>query len=186
MEWDQYLAALLTGGPRLAALVDRARDGATGGSLTTTRLLHDPDEMARLARRIQDACEGTATTLFAGIRSAEHLGGEQWERFQRLAASGVTAVLYGVGVPDRLPAGVRWVEVPPRSTAMENQWFVVAQAPEPVALMSFVMAPQPGVGRGAAGDTPRGFAAFASWDPRLVDAIVQILRTVASRGGVDV
>jgi hypothetical protein len=185
MNWDQYLTALQAGGPELAALVDQARSGADGGSLTTTRLLHDPDEMARLAERIQDACEGSGTTLFSGVRAAEHLGRQQRDRYGRLAASGVKPVLYGVGVPDHLPPGVTWVEVPARSTALENQWFVVAEAPEPVALLSFVISPQPEAIRPGRGGRDQAFAAFVSRDPRLVDAIVRILRTVADGYGVN-
>jgi hypothetical protein len=183
MNWDQYLTALHAGGHELAELVDEAQGGPRGGALTTTRLLHDQEEMASLSRRIQERCEGTATTLFAGLRRAEHLGREPRGRFERLASSGVTAVLYGVGVPETLPPGVRWVEVPPRSSALENQWFVVTEAPEPVALMSFALPaqrPVPG-GRGPAGPS---LAAFVSSDGRLVEAVVRILRTVAARRGV--
>ena len=184
MNWEQYLTALHRGGPELAALVDEAQGSARSGALTSTRVLHDPDEMTRLSRRIEDACAGSSTTLFTGIRAAEHLGPERRERFERLAAGGVRMVLYGVGIPEDLPDGVVWVPVQPRSTALENQAFVVAEAPEPVALMSFAI-PARTPGPGADDPDPgQGFAAFASRDPRLVEAVVRILRTVAAQGGV--
>jgi hypothetical protein len=186
MNWEQYLAALHRGGPELAALVDEAQGSAGSRALTTTRLLHDPEEMTRLARRIEDACEGRSTTLFTGIRAAEHLGPERRARFGRLAAGGVRTVLYGVGTPEDLPAGVVWVPVQPRSTALENQAFVVAEAPEPVALMSFAIPARTPATGAEDTDPGQGYAAFASRDPRLVEAVVRILRTVAVQSGVEV
>lgn len=183
MDWKEYLTVLQQGGPGLASLVDEAQGGATSAALTTTRLVHDTDELARLSRQLYDRCEGRATTLFAGLRHAERLGGELRDRFERLAASGVAIVLFGVGVPSTLPSGAVWVRVPPRSSALENQWFLVAEAPEPIALLSFVIPAHPAP-KGGPGDAARTFAAFVSRDGRLVDAIVRTLRAVADRGGV--
>jgi hypothetical protein len=162
----------------LEELLARARESGPGLPPSGTRVMRDAREMLRSTRAIEAGCEGSDTTLFVGFQEARRFA-EQHRRYERLTASGVTVVAFGVGVPDRIPAGMSWIQVPCRPIALENQWFLTTQKPVSATLIGFEVSPQPHFGTGPSDHPARSFVAFASSDPRLAQAVVRLVGGVA-------
>jgi hypothetical protein len=169
----------------LEELLARTREGAAGQPPSGTRVLNDAREMLRSTRVIEAGCEGSKSTLFVGFQEARRFD-QQCRRYERLTASGVTVVAFGVGIPDRIPAGMSWVKVPCRPIALENQWFLTTQEPVSATLIGFEVSPQPHFGTGPSDHPTRSFVAFTSGDPRLAQAVLRLVGSVAAHAQVRV
>jgi len=168
-------------GDRQAAVVEllgRAQQ-ELGGPLTGTRLLYDARDMLAATRQIEAAVRGGR--LFVGFQRAELADGEAGV-YRRLVDSGVRVVAFGTGQPRRLP-GLRWVAVPEDQTALQNQWFLVAEEPEPIAFVGFETSPPERFGRVGVTDPNRTFTGFVSDDPRLIRALTTHLTAVEGAAG---
>jgi hypothetical protein len=135
------------------------------------------------AREVERTVLGTPTTLWVGFQRGPRLHCER-ARYERLAASGVRVVAFGVDPPREPVAGVAWVDLPLDVDALVNQWFLVTVAPRPIALVAFETSPPERFGHGGAGRPGRSFSGFATDDARLVGRLVEHVAEVARAAGV--
>jgi hypothetical protein len=164
---------------RQAGVVDllrRAQRELGGGPLTGTRFLYRARDMLAATREIEAAVRGADTTLFVGFQRADKLEGEA-AVYRGLVAAGVRVTAFGTGEP-RDDLGVRWVRLPEDHTAIQNQWLLVTEQPEPIAFVGFETSPPERFGRAEVGDPSRSFAGFVTGDRRLVRAIAEHLEGI--------
>ena len=148
-----------------------------GGPLTGTRLLYDARLMLAATRQIEATVRAAgATTLLVGFQRAGKLEGEA-ATYRRLTAAGVRVTAFGTGEPEPVP-GVRWVRLPEDQAALQNQWLLVAEEPEPIAFVGFEISDPDRFGRVEVTDPSRSFTAFVSGDRRLVRAIAEHLEAI--------
>ena len=157
-------------------LLRRAQAELGGGPVTGTRLLYRARDMLAATREIEAAVRGAATTLFVGFQRAGKLSGEA-ATYRALTASGISVVAFGTGRPED-PAGVRWVELPEDQAALQNQWLLVTDRPEPIAFVGFETSEPDRFGRVEVTDPSRSFTGFVTGDPRLVRAIAEHLEAI--------
>jgi hypothetical protein len=157
-------------------LLRRAQRELGGGPLTGTRFLYRARDMLAATREIEAAVHGVDTALFVGFQRAEKLEGEA-STYRGLVAAGVRVTAFGTGVPRALP-GVRWVAVPEDQAAIQNQWLLVTERPEPIAFVGFETSAPERFGLVGVGDPGRSFTGFVTGDRRLVRAIAEHLETI--------
>jgi len=157
-------------------LLRRAQEELGGGPLTGTRFLYHARDMLAATREIEAAVRGADTTLFVGFQRAEKLDGEAGT-YRGLVAAGVRVIAFGIGEPGPLP-GLDWVPLPEDQAALENQWLLVAEQPEPIAFVGFETSEPERFGRAGVSDGSRTFTGFVSGDRRLVRAIAEHLETI--------
>jgi hypothetical protein len=164
---------------RQAGVVDllrRAQDEVGGGPLTGTRLLYRVNDMLAATREIEAAVRGHDTTLYVGFQRAGKLLGEA-ATYRDLVAAGVRVTAFGTGEPGR-PTGVRWVRLPEDQAALQNQWLLVTERPEPIAFVGFETSEPDHFGRAAVSHPGRSFTGFVTGDRRLVRAIAEHLEAI--------
>jgi hypothetical protein len=164
---------------RQAAVLDllrRAQRELGGDPLTGTRFLFQAHDMLAATREIEAAVSGADTTLLVGFQRAEKLDGEAGT-YRRLVRGGVRVIAFGTGEPLGLP-GVRWVRLPEDQAALQNQWFLVAERPEPIAFVGFETSAPDRFGLVGVTDPSRSFTGFVTGDRRLVRAIAEHLEVV--------
>jgi hypothetical protein len=157
-------------------LLRRAQRELGGGPLTGTRFLFRARDMLAATREIEAAVRGADTTLFVGFQRAEKLDGEAGT-YRGLVAAGVRVTAFGTGRPAELP-GVRWVPVPEDQAAIQNQWLLVTERPEPIAFVGFETSAPERFGLVGVADPSRSFTGFVTGDRRLVRAIAEHLETI--------
>jgi hypothetical protein len=157
-------------------LLRRAQRELGGGPLTGTRLLYRARDMLAATREIEAAVRGADTTLFVGFQRAAILDGEAGT-YRDLVAAGVRVTAFGTGQPAELP-GVRWVPVPEDHAAIQNQWLLVTERPEPIAFVGFETSEPARFGLAGVADPSRSFTGFVTGDRRLVRAIAEHLETI--------
>jgi hypothetical protein len=157
-------------------LVRRAQDELGGGPLTGTRLLYRARDMLAATREIEAAVRGADTTLFVGFQRAEIVDGEA-ATYRGLVAAGARVIAFGTGEPRHLPE-VRWVRLPEDQAALQNQWLLVAERPEPIAFVGFETSPPDRFGRVAVAGPSRTFTGFVTDDRRLVRAVAEHLEAI--------
>ena len=157
-------------------LLRRAQRELGGDPLTGTRLLYRARDMLAATREIEAAVRGDGATLFVGFQQAGKLDTEA-ATYRDLVAAGVRVVAMGTGEPGHLP-GVEWVRLPEDPTALQNQWLLVAEQPEPIAFVGFETSEPDRFGRGGVDDPSRTFTGFVTADPRLVRAIAEHLEGI--------
>lgn len=158
-------------------LLRRAQQELGGGPLTGTRLLYRVAEMLAATREIEAAVRGHDTALLVGFQRAGKLDGEA-ATYRRLVAAGVRVTAFGTGEP-RQQTGVRWVRLPEDQAALQNQWLLVAERPEPIAFVGFETSDPQWFGRAGIAGGARSFTGFVSGDRRLVRAITGHLETIS-------
>ena len=158
-------------------LLARAQQELGGGPLTGTRLLYHARDMLAATREIEAAVRGADTTLFVGFQRAEKLDGEA-PTYRGLVAAGVRVTAFGTGEPGDLP-GLDWVRLPEDQAAIQNQWLLVSEQPEPIAFVGFETSDPARFGLAGSGDGSRTFTGFVTGDRRLVRAVAEHLETVA-------
>lgn len=157
-------------------LLRRAQAELGGAPLTGTRLLYDARHMLAATRQIEAAVRAAATALLVGFQRAATFEGEAGT-YRDLAAAGVAVTAFGTGEPAPVP-GVRWVRLPEDHAALQNQWLLVAEEPEPIAFVGFETSDPGRFGRVEVTDPSRSFAGFVSGDRRLVRAIAAHLQAI--------
>jgi hypothetical protein len=162
----------------VAELLARAQE-ELGGPLLGARFLYDARQMLAATREIERTVSAPGTTLYVGFQRAEKLDGEA-RTYRHLAERGVEVIAFGTGSPSEVPE-VRWVRLPEDHGALANQWFLVTEAPEPIAFVGFETSPSDRIGQGGAADPSRTWAGFVTDDPRLVGAIASHLHGLADR-----
>ncbi|HEX2372746.1 MAG TPA: hypothetical protein VHO93_02075 [Actinomycetota bacterium] len=158
-------------------LLRRAQQELGGGPLTGTRFLYHARDMLAATREIEAAARGADTTLFVGFQRAGKLDGEA-ATYRDLVAVGVRVVAFGTGEPGRLP-GLEWVRLPEDQAALQNQWLLVTERPEPIAFVGFETSEPDRFGLVAVTDPSRTFTGFVTGDRRLVRAIAEHLEAIS-------
>ena len=158
-------------------LLRRAQDELGGEPLTGTRLVYDTRHMLAATRQIEAAARAAATGLLVGFQRAGKFEGEA-RTYRGLVAAGVGVTAFGTGEPEPVP-GVRWVRLPEDQAALQNQWLLVAEEPEPIAFVGFETSDPERFGRVGVTDPSRSFTAFVSGDRRLVRAVATHLEALA-------
>ena len=157
-------------------LLRRAQRELGGDPLTGTRLLYRTRDMLAATREIEAAARGSTVSMFVGFQRAAKLEAEA-DTYRGLIASGVRVTAFGIGEPAR-PTGVDWVPIPEDQAAIQNQWLLVSERPEPIAFVGFETSDPERFGRVGIGGA-RSFTGFVSGDRRLVEAIAGHLKTIA-------
>lgn len=180
LDWRRDARGLGEAG--VAALLASAQAEIGGAPLTGIGFVVDGRQMLAAAREVERMVLGSQTTLFVGFQRGPRLDCER-ARYERLTASGVRVVAFGVDPPPAPVAGVAWVDLPLDVDALVNQWFLVTMAPRPVALVGFETSPPERFGHGGAGRPGRTFSGFATDDVRLVGRLVDHVAAVAGEAG---
>ncbi len=162
---------------RIEDLLARAQGEIGGDPLERTRFMYDAAEMLRATRLIEESLVGVRTPLYVGFQTAGKLDGEH-RVYDDLTAGGTDVHGFGVGRPHD-DAGITWHEVPD-TRALAGQWFLVAEAPEPIAFVGYERSPEETRGVGGALDEAKTWAGFVSDDPRLVGALAAHLAALAA------
>jgi hypothetical protein len=157
-------------------LLRRAQLELGGGPLTGTRLLYDARDMLVATRQIEAAVRAAATGLLVGFQRAGKFEGEAGT-YRDLTAAGVRVTAFGTGEPEPVP-GVRWVRLAEDQAALQNQWLLVVEEPEPIAFVGFETSDADHFGQVEVTDPSRSFTAFVSGDRRLVRAIAEHLEAI--------
>ena len=157
-------------------LLRRAQRELGGGPLTGTRFLYHARDMLAATREIEAAVRGADTTLFVGFQRSEKLDGEA-RTYRDLVGAGVRVVAFGIGEPGQLP-GLDWVRLPEDQAAIQNQWLLVTELPEPIAFVGFETSDPARFGLAGVTDGSRSFTGFVTGDRRLVRAIAEHLETI--------
>ena len=170
MDWKRLPSTDPADPDGLTALLQRAQQEIGGAALSGTRFIHDSREMLGRSREIEAAVLGAPTTLYVGFQTAHRLDQEA-DIYTDLVASGTGVTAFGTGWPAS-DTGVRWIALPEHPDRLENQWFLVTFAPEPIAFVGFEIADPVGRPNGDDARGRRTWEGFVSHDPRLVDALV--------------
>ena len=178
MDWHRGRGTGEKAAAGVAQLLARAQE-ELGGRLLGARFLYDAREMFAATREIEQSVSAPGTTLYVGFQRAEKLDGEA-SIYRNLIGQGVQVIAFGTGTPAEM-AQVRWVRLPEDHGALENQWFLVTEAPEPIAFVGFETSPPDRIGAGGAADPSRTWAGFVTDDPRLVGAVASYLHGLAER-----
>jgi hypothetical protein len=157
-------------------LLRRAQRELGGGPLAGTRFLYHVRDMLAATREIEAAVRGHDTTLFVGFQRADKLVGEA-ATYRDLVAAGVRVTAFGTGEPGE-PTGVSWVRLPEDQAALQNQWLLVTEQPEPIAFVGFETSEPDHFGLARVSDPSRTFTGFVTADRRLVRAIAEHLEAI--------
>jgi hypothetical protein len=157
-------------------LLRRAQRELGGGPLTGTRFLYHVGDMLAATREIEAAVRGHDTALLVGFQRAGKLVSEA-ATYRDLVAAGVRVTAFGTGEPAE-PTGVTWVPIPEDQAALQNQWLLVTEQPEPIAFVGFETSEPEHFGRAAVSDPARTFTGFVTADRRLVRAIAEHLEAI--------
>jgi hypothetical protein len=157
-------------------LLERAQRELGGEPLTGTRLLYRAPDMLAATREIEAAVRRADGTLLVGFQRAGHRDA-QAATYRDLVAAGTRVIAFGTGTPRDLP-GVRWVRLPEDQAALQNQWLLVAERPEPIAFVGFEISEPDRFGLVEVTDPSRSYTGFVTGDRRLVRAIAEHLESV--------
>jgi hypothetical protein len=168
MDWTYPAAAGEPGifeiGRRLAESLGRMPDA--------TRFTYDPRDMLKVTREIEKVCRGGR--LWVGFQTTPKLEVER-ERYGDLLAAGTNVVAFATGPgPDGLE-GLDFRSLRPDHLRLENQWFLVSDAPEPVAFVSWEVGDPAQFGVGGAASPGKRFVGFVSDDPAVVADLIATL-----------
>jgi hypothetical protein len=161
-------------GRRLAERLGRLPDA--------TVFMHDVREMLRVTRRVEEAAK--TGTLFTGFQNSKKFDVEA-SRYRALAAANTRITVFGTGRPTLDIDGVAFRQLPPSTTRLENQWFLVSPAPVPIAFVSWELGDPQAFGVGGAGAEGKIFVGFVSDDPAVVAELVDTLAGVRALGDLD-
>ncbi|MDZ7727349.1 MAG: hypothetical protein U5Q44_03660 [Dehalococcoidia bacterium] len=151
-------------GRRLAVHLGRLPD--------VTSFVHDAREMLRVTRRVESAAR--TGTLYVGFQNAAKLDAE-WQRYRDLVEAGTRVVAFATGRPAQDTPGLDYRELDKDVHRLENQWFLVSNAPEPVAFVSWEIGDPAQFGVGGATSPDKRFVGFVSDDPAVVAELVEAL-----------
>ncbi len=149
-----------------------------------TAFIHDPREMLRVTRRVESTSKTGA--LLVGFQTSKKFD-IQGSRYQELVAANTRVTVYGTGRPEVVIAGVNYCKLEPDTRRLENQWFLVSDAPLPIAFVSWELGDPASFGLGGAADEGKCFVGFVSDDADVVAELIGELTGVSgsSAGEVD-
>ncbi len=157
----------------------RVVDQIGDSHLPGTRFTYDAREMLRATREIESSVHGGGK-LWVGFQNASKLDHEA-TRYADLAASGAEIVAFGTGRPGLPPeVALRWIEVEPSTVDLENQWFLVSTAPDPIAFVSWEVSEPAQFGIGGISAPDKEFVGFVTDDSRVISALVSHLDSAAA------
>ncbi len=147
--------------------------------LSGTRFTYDAREMLRATRDIE-ASLARGGKLWVGFQRAAKLDHEV-DRYRELSNAGAEVVTFGTGEPaEASDIGVRWVGLEPSTSRLENQWFLVTTAPEPIAFVSWEISDPARFGEGGISAPHKRFVGFVTDDRRVIDLLVSHLEGVTA------
>ena len=167
----------------LGAFAKRLEESAArgGGPLKGFTFLEDGRQMLTFSREIEHdiVSAGEAGPLYVGFQNAGKLEKEAG-RYQRMRAGGVTVFGFGEGDPEEAWArGLsHWKTLPADHSLLENQWFLISLAPEPIAFVGWEVSADEIWGEGGISTPDKTFAGFVSGDMRVVEAMIGHLEDV--------
>lgn len=170
MDWNYPQGAGPEGifeiGRRLAEHIGRIPDATT--------FTNDAREMLRLTRRVE--AEARGGRLFVGFQNARKLELERI-RYESLVAAGTQVVAFGEGQLDEPIEGVEYRSLAPGHQRLANNWFLVTDAPERVAFVSWEIGDPASFGEGGAATPGKAFVGFVTDDPVVVAELASVLGT---------
>lgn len=190
MDWrlsESEAAAPGSGGMTsfMARLQRQLRSG--GAPIEGFSFLSDAREMLRISREIEaEWVSGPApSAVYVGFQNDAKFELET-DRYREIKRRGVSVYAFGEGNPQSVENGATaWFSLPRDRRNLENQWYLVARAPQPVAFVGWEVSDDSLWGRHGATHPDKRFAGFVSQDPRVVLAITSHLDIVraSSRPG---
>lgn len=174
--------AAAAGSIGIAAFIDRLqvqlRNG--GDPIEGFSFLSDAREMLRISREFEaEWMAGPApSAVYVGFQNHEKFELES-DRYGEIKRRGVSVYAFGEGQPEGVQRGATtWFSLPTDRRNLENQWYLVARTPEPVAFVGWEVSDDSLWGQHGATYPDKRFAGFVSQDPRVVLAITSHLDTV--------
>lgn len=165
----------------LWALDRQYRPAGDGEPLDGFSFLYDAREMLDVSREIERdiSASGERAKLYAGFQNASKFEAEQ-PRYAALRAAGVAVHAFGEGMPGSaaLETAEGWYELPADHSLLENQWYLVAKRPSPIAFVGWEVSDDPLWGEHGITHPGKRFAGFVSGDPRIVQALTAHLDAV--------
>lgn len=170
MDWDYPKGAGPEGifeiGRRLAEHIGRIPDATT--------FTNDAREMLRLTRRVE--AEARGGRLIVGFQNARKLELER-SRYESLVADGTLIVAFGEGELSSPIEGLEYRSLRPDHARLANNWFLVTDAPEQAAFVSWEISDPGTFGEGGAATPGKAFVGFVSDDPLVVAELASVLGT---------
>jgi hypothetical protein len=156
-------------GRRLAAALGRVPD--------VTRFEYDPREMLKMTRQCELAARGNR--LFTGFQTADKLEAEI-ARYAALVKAGTKVTVFATGAKpkDQRLKGLKYRELVPATRELANQWFLVADGPEPIAFLSYEIGNEKLFGQGGAATKGKRFVGFITDDKAVVRLMIKSLTQV--------
>ena len=171
MDWNYPVGAGPEGiyeiGRRLAEHIGRLPDATT--------FTNDAREMLRLTRRVE--AEARGGRLFVGFQNARKLELER-SRYEALVVDGTQVVAFGEGALEPPIDGLEYRSLTADHSRLANNWFLVTDAPERAAFVSWeVSSDQTIFGQGGAATPGKAFVGFVTDDPLVVAELASALGT---------
>jgi hypothetical protein len=170
MDWDYPQGAGPEGifeiGRRLAEHIGRIPDATT--------FTNDAREMLRLTRRVE--AEARGGRLFVGFQNARKLELER-ARYESLVADGTQVIAFGEGQLQQPIDGLEYRSLGQDHRRLANNWFLVTDAPERVAFVSWEISDAGSFGEGGAATPGKAFVGFVTDDPVVVAELASVLGT---------
>lgn len=151
-------------GRRLAEHIGRIPDATT--------FTNDAREMLRVTRRVESVARGGR--LFVGFQNADKLELER-PRYEALVAEGTDIVAFGSGELTKPIDGLEYRALDPDRLRLANNWFLVSDAPEQVAFVSWEISEGAAFGQGGAATPGKAFVGFITDDPLVVTELAKVL-----------
>jgi hypothetical protein len=143
--------------------------------------LYDARRMLDVSREIErdigESADGAE--LYVGFQNAEKFEAEL-PRYRSLKAAGAEVYAFGEG---QAPSGsddaaTQWTPLAQDHLLLENQWYLVAMRPSPVAFVGWEISDAALWGRHGATHPDKSFIGFVSDDLRAAQAIIEHLQDV--------
>jgi|GEM_PF-520632 len=153
-------------GRRLASSLGRVPD--------VTRFEYDPREMLKMTRQCETAARGNR--LFTGFQTADKLEAEL-SRYAALIKAGTKVTVFATGAKpkDQRLKNLKYRELVPATRELANQWFLVADGPEPIAFLSYEIGNEKLFGQGGAATKGKRFVGFITDDKAVVRLMIKSL-----------
>lgn len=170
MDWtypaENDEAGIFEIGRRLAAALGRVPD--------VTRFEYDPREMLKMTRQCETAARGNR--LFTGFQTADKLEAEI-SRYGALLKAGTKVTVFAVGAKPKDPRlkSLKYRELVPSTRELANQWFLVADGPEPIAFLSYEISNTKLFGKGGAATKGKRFVGFITDDKGVIRLLIKSL-----------
>ena len=183
MDWKLTEAeAAAIGSSGIATFLDRLQGQLRNGGdpIQGFSFLCDAREMLRISREIEAGWKTrpAPSSVYVGFQNQQKFQLET-DRYNQIGRRGVSVYAFGEGQPESPQSGaITWFSLPPGRRNLENQWYLVARTPEPVAFMAWEVSDDSLWGQYGATHPDKRFVGFVSEDPRVVLAITSHLDVV--------